>query len=104
MDKYKILIAEPWDFESPDGLNLIKGSIIKTLSQTTAIFKSDHILSFKGYTGAFFVLKNRFSNQSLMYPEDVSVNGALLLNNEYESQTEEELIKNSIFVFIGRIM
>lgn len=101
MDKYKISIGEPWDFEGPDGPNLIKGSIIKTLSQTTAIFKSDHILSFKGYTGVFFVLTTRYMEDSLIPP--VTVNGGLLLNNEYGNQTEDELIKNSIFVFIGGI-
>ena len=100
--KYKITISEPWDFESPAGLNLIVGIIVRVLSSTYVIFKSDHVLKFGENEGQLFLLKTRYEGQNL---EDLkgTVGGALVLINDYEKQDEKKLEENSEYVIIGAL-
>ncbi len=102
MDKYKIIVSEPWDFESPAGINLIIGVIVKVLSSTCLIFKSDHLLKFEEGEGELLVLKSRYEGQELDNLKG-TVGGALVLTNDYENQSEEELEKNSKYVIIGAL-
>jgi hypothetical protein len=100
--KYKIIISEPWDFEGPAGLNLIVGIIVRVLSSTCVIFKSDHLLRIGENEGQVFLLKARYEGQNL---EDLkgTVGGALILTNNYEEQDEKKLEENSEYVIIGAL-
>lgn len=105
--KYFISVGEPWDFDSPDGQNIINGIIIKILSATCLIFKANYVLDFKGVTGNFFVLYPRHSENDfddLKNGKDyVTVNGNILTKEYNESMDENCLKEHSKFVIIGSI-
>lgn len=105
--KYFLSIGEPWDFDSPDGQNIINGVIIRILSATCLIFKANYILNFKGVSGNLFVLyprhtKNDF-NDLKNGADYVTVNGNILLEEYNENMDENYLKGNSKFVIIGSI-
>lgn len=114
-EKCSILIADPWDFDSPDGANIMKGKIIKIISVESIIFKSDYKLSFKNHTGNLFVLHPRskdcdFSELSSNVIKSglVSINGGLIMEenvdiSELSGYDKSALDNLSIFVFIGNI-
>jgi hypothetical protein len=105
--KYFISVGEPWDFDSPDGQNIINGIIVRILSATCLIFKANYILNFKGVTGSFFVLYPRHAESDfddLKNGNDyVTVNGNILPEEYNENMGEDYLKANSKFVIIGSI-
>lgn len=101
-EKYKITVSEPWDFEGPTGLNLIVGVIVKILSSTCLIFKSDHLIKFDNNEGQIFLLKSRYEKQSLEELKG-TVGGSLILIDDYENQNEKKLEENSEYVIIGAL-
>ncbi len=103
--KYKISVSEPWDFEGSTGENVIVGEIVKVLSSKCILFQSDALLKFNDYSGKTFILKSRYENQNLFNEDDYSgtVNGALLLVEEFDQLSEEELEGSSKYVLIGKL-
>jgi hypothetical protein len=53
-EKYFISVGEPWDFESQDGQNIIRGKIINIKDKEYLIFKSNHLLRFDSIKGIFW--------------------------------------------------
>ena len=104
-EKYYISVSEPWDFESQDGQNIIRGNILKIKSSQCIIFKCNYDLKFDNLKGNILVLFPRhygynFANFS---NEIIAFNGGLLLIEYNEGLTEKELEENSKFVIIGSI-
>jgi RNase P/RNase MRP subunit p29 len=102
---YTLSVAEPWDFESPDGQNLIKGKIIKILTNQCVIFQTSHTLNFDNYTNNILVLtlRNNDVNFSELSNKRVLVNGNLLLEEYSDKLKENELKEKSKFIIIGSI-
>jgi hypothetical protein len=105
--KYEISVGEPWDFEGPDGPNIIKGKIIDIVSRHCAIFKADKLIEFEGYKNMIIVLFARYDNEDLTMLEKGErkvINGGLLLTNyDTNAHNEEELMQHSKFFIIGSI-
>lgn len=105
--KYFISVGEPWNFDSPDGQNIINGSIIKIVSATCLVFKADYNLVFGGISGSFFVLYPRHAesnfNDLINGTDYITVNGYILLDNYTENMGEETLKEKSKFVILGSI-
>lgn len=105
--KYFISVGEPWNFDSPDGQNIINGVVIKILSATCLIFKANYILNFKGISSNFFVLYPRHlvnNFDDLTNGTDyITINGNIL-PEEYDEKMDEIYLKErSKFVIIGSI-
>ncbi len=101
---YKITIAEPWDFESPDGQNVIKGKIVKTIDAKSVVFETIYMLEFKGEKGNIFILSTRQMGCNFYhFKKDgyLSVNIGLFLGTNINDKTLEELESESLFVMIG---
>lgn len=105
--KYYISVGEPWDFNSPDGQNIINGIIVKILSATCLIFKANYVLDFKGHFGDIFILYPRHSESDFDNLKNetnyITINGNLLIGDFNESMSEKELKEKSEFVLIGSI-
>ncbi|MFT3751289.1 MAG: hypothetical protein QM768_23460 [Agriterribacter sp.] len=105
--KYFISVGEPWDFDSPDGQNIINGIIIKILSATCLIFKANYILDFNGISSNLFVLYPRHAESDFDDLKNgidyVTVNGNILPMEYNENMNEDSLKENSKFVIIGSI-
>ena len=102
---YEILVAEPWDYESRDGKNSIKGEIIKIVSGKCAVFKSNFLLEFNKLESHYLILTPRMKDGDF-YSENITstiINGALLMQNFSLNYIEEQFLMNSKFVLIGDI-
>lgn len=104
---YYISVGDPWDFSSPDGENIINGSLINTCSKTYLIFKANYVLNFKKGSGDYFVIFPRYLNEdftSLLNGSstDVTINGSLL-PNDFQTLQNEDLINHSLFVITGSL-
>jgi len=104
-ETYFISVGEPWDFESFDGQNVIKGNILKIKSNQCLIFKSNHFLKFGENSGDIIILTPRHQGNDFsdLANELVLVNGSLLLKAYNEELSEEELKQNMKFEIIGSI-
>lgn len=102
-EKYIISVAEPWDFESPDGQNIISGKIISVKSNQCLIFRSNYNLKFGDVTGDILILFPRHYGFDFSDLEDkrLAFNGGLLLKEYNENLSEKKLEENSKFVIIG---
>jgi hypothetical protein len=100
--KHKIIVSEPWDFEGHNMTNEIVGIIIKVVSPSCLIFKSDEELTFEEKSGQLIVLKSRYESQDLTNFEG-TVGGGLLTIEKYDELNELELEENSSYVFIGSL-
>jgi hypothetical protein len=103
-----ITIGEPWNFTSPDGQNLIKGTITKVVNSSCLLFQSNHVLTFREGSGNFFVLFPRHAGYNFgnlgKDKNGVSTNGCLLFEGLWNNNmTPKELETNSKFVLIGSI-
>lgn len=58
-EKYTISVGEPWDFESQDGQNLIKGNILSKKSNECLVFNCNYDLEFEGIKGNILILRTR---------------------------------------------
>lgn len=107
--KIIITIGEPWNFEGPDGNNLIKGRILRNINDKYIIFMSDYEQKFNQIAGRIFILSTRYSNDSFSVffkdsqKESISINGSLLTEKNICSLDEDEIAKKSMFIFIGSI-
>jgi len=106
-NEYFISVGEPWDFNSPDGQNIINGVIVKILSATCLVFKANYILDFDGTLGNFFVLYPRHAESNFNKLKDgmgyVTINGNILLEKYDENMNENYLKEQSKFVTVGSI-
>ncbi len=105
--KYYISVGEPWNFDSPDGQNIINGVIVKILSAWCLLFKADYILDFNGVSGRVLVLYPRHADSNFddlqKDKEYLAVNGNLLTEEYNEYMSEDYLKEKSKFVIIGGI-
>lgn len=102
--KYKLIVDEPWDFIN-NGSNVFHGIVVKQLSPTFLLFKSDNLLSFEGKESRILILKPRYEKEvfDLESDDEIIVGGALYLGNEYEGKDERYLMSHSKYVLIGRL-
>lgn len=102
---YTITIAEPWDFESPDGKNIIKGIILSIVNSYLLVFRSNYLLNFDGISGDILILSPRFKDGNFenSATKEIDVNGGLFLDNYSKSYEESKLKENSKFVLIGTL-
>ena len=64
MVKYKLTVDEPWGFNH-NGSNILHGIVIKQLSPTFLLFKSDSFLDFNGQKSCILILKPRYEKEYL---------------------------------------
>lgn len=104
-EKYFISVGEPWDFESEDGQNIIRGSIVSIKSNQCLVFKTNHNLQFGELKGGILILSPRHKDNDFsdLQNELVVVNGGLLLNEYNTELCEKELLENAKFEIIGSI-
>jgi len=104
-EKYFISVGEPWDFESQDGQNIIKGHILSIKSNQCVIFKSNYSLKFGEIKGDVLILTPRHKGNDFsdLAGELVVVNGSLLLSEYNTELSEKELQENAKFEIIGSI-
>lgn len=102
IDKYKLRVDEPWDFEH-NGSNVIYGAVVKQFSPTFLLFRSDNLLNFEGQENCILILKTRYVKEYFDFESDdeIIVGGALYLENEYKEKDEKYLISHSRYVLIG---
>lgn len=104
---YFISVGEPWDFTSPDGQNIIKGSILIKLSPTCIVFKANYTVELQGVEGDILVLFPRHYGSDFddfnKGKNFVTVNGCLLLTNLENNPNEQTLKEKSKFVIIGSL-
>lgn len=103
---YAITIAEPWDFESPDGKNIIRGIILSIVNSNLWVFKANYILNFNGITGDILILSPRFKDGNFdnIATKEVDINGGLFLLDYNDEVEESKLKENCKFVLIGTLV
>jgi hypothetical protein len=104
-EKYFISVGEPWDFESQDGQNIIRGNILSVKSNQCLVFKSNYYLKFGEIKGDILILTPRHKGNDFsdLQNELVVVNGSLLLKEYNKELSEKELQENAKFEIIGSI-
>ena len=104
-EKYFISVSEPWDFESKDGQNVIRGNILNIRGNQCLVFKSNHYLKFDDIEGNVLILTPRHQGNdfSELNNEFVVVNGSILVGEYNEGLSEKDLQSNSKFKIIGSI-
>ncbi len=102
---YVITIAEPWDFESPDGKNIIRGIILSIINSYLIVFKANYLLDFDGIGGDILILSPRLKDGNFenIATKEIDVNGGLFLGDYDENFGESKLKENSKFVLIGTL-
>ena len=101
-DTHRVIVSETWNYEGPNGPNLIRGKIARKLSNKCLIFQASTQLHFGNLVGEFLILSPRYVKE--VFGDDqpsVSVNGRLLLSEldlELEEIAEEH---NAKFVITG---
>jgi len=100
-----ISVGEPWNFESQDGQNIIKGNIINIRSNQCLVFKSNHYLQFEEIKSNILVLTPRHQGYDFSNFESnlIFINGGILIRKYDEQLSEEELLTNARFVIIGSV-
>lgn len=104
-EKYFISVGEPWDFESPDGQNIVRGNILSIKSNQCLVFKANHYLKFDSNESDILILSPRHQGNDFsdLPNKLVVVNGSLLFKDYDEALGEKELQENARFVIIGSI-
>lgn len=102
---YFISVGEPWDFESQDGQNIIKGQILSVKSNQCLVFKSNYSLKFGEIKGDVLILipRHKGNDFSDLVSELVVINGSLLLSEFNIELSEKELQENAKFEIVGTI-
>jgi len=101
-----ISVSEPWDFDGPNGKNIIKGKIMKIINNDCVIFKSDSDIKIDEVEGNIFVLLSRYFNNhfsSINNEQFWSIGGGILLLDSYEGMDKNQLEQNSKYVIIGSL-
>ena len=105
--EFYISVGEPWDFESQDGQNIIKGKILKIINSKCLIYKTNQLLDFKGEKGNVLILYPRHVDSDFSDlnkgADFVTINGSLLLVDYMDDLDEQELNQNSKYFIIGAI-
>lgn len=103
--KYFIKVSDPWNFESLDGENIIRGNIISQRSNQCIVFKSNHCVQVDETKGYILILTPRHYGYDLNKLQDgiVVFNASILLKEYNEHLSEDELKKYSKFVIIGSL-
>lgn len=101
---YKITVSEPWDYDGPNGPNVIHGFILKALSTDCLIFESDSDLEFNGDKGKRLFLKSRYENKPLKTNDDYYgvVGGGLIFTDDL-TVPPDILESKSKYVLIGTL-
>lgn len=101
---YKITVSEPWDYDGPNGPNVIYGFILKALSSNCLIFESNSDLEFNGYKGKRLLLKSRYEKEQLKTNDYYfgTVGGALILTDDL-TLPSDILESKSKYVLIGSL-
>ncbi|MDD2256021.1 MAG: hypothetical protein PHQ26_06585 [Bacteroidales bacterium] len=104
-EKYFVSVGEPWDFESKDGQNIVRGEVLGVKSNQCLIFKANHSLKFDSVESDILILTPRHQGNDFsdLPNELVVVNGSLLLKDYDETLNEKELREKAKFVLIGSI-
>ena len=91
--KYKLIVDEPWGF-THSGSNVFHGVVVKQLSPTFLLFKSDNLVSFEGKESHILILKPRYEKEvfDLESDDEIVVGGALYQEKEYEGKDEKYLM------------
>ncbi|MGQ2802082.1 hypothetical protein ACT54M_17005 [Leptospira santarosai] len=104
---YYISIGEPWDFVGPDGKNIIKGEILKKISSTCLIFKTNHFLEYENNKSDILILSPRHYDNDfddlVKKTNTVTINGGILFSTYSDDLTEDELKHAAKFFVIGSI-
>lgn len=101
----KIIVSEPWDFESVDGENIINGSIVNNLNNICLVFKTNNTISIDNLSGEYLILfpRSKESFANLGFENGISINAGLL-QVEYNKDMNTDYLKdNSKFVLIGSL-
>lgn len=103
--KFFISVGEPWNFESLDGQNIVRGNILSIKNNQCLIFKTNYYLKFDSIESNILVLTPRHQGNDFsdLPNELVVVNGSLLLKEYDEKLSEKELKENAQFVIIGSL-
>lgn len=103
--KYKIIVSEPWNYDGPDGQNLIVGEILKPLSSNCIVFLSNNLIEFGNQKGRILVLRSRYKEGLLERSGKYrgTVNGGLLLPENFEGKDEKYLEEHCEFVLTGTL-
>src|SRR5690606_2593189 len=95
------------DFNSPDGENIIRGIILRIVSATCLVFRTNYLLDFEGVKGDKLILSPRHVENNfydlVKGSNLVTVNAGLLFKDYDDSLSEEELRNNLKFAIIGNI-
>jgi len=102
---YTIVVSEPWDFESQDGKNIIKGTILSIVSSHLLVFKANYTLNFNSISGDILILSPRHNTGDFYNVEtkEVDVNGGILLVDYNKLSEETSLKDNCRFTLIGTL-
>lgn len=102
---YTIKIAEPWDFESPDGKNIIRGIILSIVNSYLLVFKANYLLNFEGLSGNILILSPRLKDENFENIEtrEIEVNGGLFFDDYDKNFEESKLKENCKFVLLGTL-
>ena len=102
---YTITIAEPWDFESPDGENIIRGIILSIVNSYLLVYKANYLLNFEGVSGDILILSPRLKDENFenITTKGIDVNGGLFLDDYNKNFEESKLKENNKFVLIGTL-
>jgi hypothetical protein len=98
MDRYNIVVSEPWDFHGEAGENLITGEIIRHISDTCLLFLSDNYVRHGDVTSKNLVLLPRYTKTDFSKgTENITVNIGLLANFSDINRAEDLADKVTVF-------
>jgi len=103
--KYIISVGEPWDFNSPDGENIIKGSL-EIKSEKFAIFRLNYEIELKQIRSNILILHPRYENENFYKLKNNSVltiNAGIISPYEYNNLLLDEVNAKAIFVIVGTL-
>lgn len=106
--KLALFVGEPWDFEGPDGKNVMYGEVVYEISPKAVIFKAFNEQTFGKGKGCLFVCSTRYQGDILVHVDskgnkkyEGTLGAGLLKNANYINKSYEDLEKESIYVLIG---
>lgn len=105
MDKYKIVVSEPWDFVGENGTNVIYGHIFEIVSSQALLFQLDHLITYGSYKSDILLLKPRYEKQVFDDKEKLegTVSGALVPSKNATANKDESFETNCKFILIGAL-
>ena len=97
MVKYKLTVDEPWDFNH-NGSNVLHGIVVKQLSPTFLLFKSDSFLDFNGQKSCIIILKPRYEKE---YFDLINANPDKYIDKKLKIATQPVLHGQIRYYFIN---